>query len=220
MKFKTKDKIIEKTREYTNHIFGWYRRMWLENKSFTIISNNCWGGHVYRFFNLSYQSPFVGLYVFSDDYIKILTDLKRYLSLPLEFISVEESKWKSILIDRNHGNVPIAKLGDAEIIFLHYKSKEEAYEKWNRRLNRMNWSKLIVKMSEQNCCTIDHLKAFDSLPYRIKFVFTSRDYKLNSQVVFKEYLNENSGVMNDTTLFRKYVNLINLINGKSFKLKQ
>ena len=49
-------------------------------------------------------------------------------------------------------------------MFLHYKSKEEAAEKWNRRKERIQWDNLFFKMSEQNLCNPEILKKFDSLP--------------------------------------------------------
>lgn len=48
------EKVIDKFRlelreKIGNPILGWYRRKRLNNSKFTIISNNCWGAHVYRF---------------------------------------------------------------------------------------------------------------------------------------------------------------------------
>lgn len=33
----------------------------LKNKDFVIISDNCWGGAVYQWYDRPYNSPFVGL---------------------------------------------------------------------------------------------------------------------------------------------------------------
>ena len=38
------------------------RRSKLNNTDFSIISNNCWGGSVYRHYGIPYLSPTVGLY--------------------------------------------------------------------------------------------------------------------------------------------------------------
>ena len=47
----------------------------LLNKKFTIISNNCWGGWVYREFAVPYQTPTIGLFflasVFEMKYISL-----------------------------------------------------------------------------------------------------------------------------------------------------
>ena len=44
----------------------------LNNKDFTIISNNCWGGMIYESYNLEKQSPTVGLFFMAKDYIDFI----------------------------------------------------------------------------------------------------------------------------------------------------
>lgn len=78
---------------------------------------------------------------------------------------------------------------------------------------------LVVKMSEMNQCSEEHLRAFDALPFERKFIFTTKGYGLKSQVIFKEWAGKDE-IKNDTTDFRKYVDLEKWINGDSFKLKQ
>ena len=100
-----------------------------KKKDFTIISNNCWAGKVYQYYKLPYFSPTVGLYFYADDYIRFIKNLKYYISLDLQFISVDESKYCKDLYGRKQNHVPLAKLDDIEIVFLHYKTNEEAEEK-------------------------------------------------------------------------------------------
>ena len=52
-----------------------------------------------------------------------------------------------------------------------------------------------------------------------KFVFVTKDYGLKSQVIFKDCSNMDF-IPNDTTNFRKFINIINWLNGEPFKLKQ
>lgn len=211
------------TRERLNHYFASsrLRKVLPQNRDFTIISNDCWAGHVYRYFGLPYNTPTIGVGFFADDYLKFVTNLKQYLSMDLEMISPQESKhWEQI---RYHGKMfqicPYARIGDIEVRFGHYNSFNEAKEKWNKRRERINWNNLIVKMSEHNGCTIDHLKAFDALDYEKKFVFTTRDYGLKSQVIYKEYEGKDD-IINGTARFRKYIDLIKLVNGEPFKINQ
>ncbi len=214
---KVADKFRVRLREKIfNPILGRCRCRYLNNNRFTIISNNCWGGHVYRFFDIPYDSPTVGLYFFSDDYIKFVYDLRKYLNGEIRFVTYKESRYKKILENRGEVECPIGIIDDIEIVFLHYKSSQEALEKWTRRKDRMHWDNLVIKMSEQNLCTPEHLRKFDNLPVRKKFVFTSEDYGLDSQIIFCDWLGKGE-VVNDTLHFRKYVDLINLINGKPFK---
>lgn len=207
-----------KVREFLNPYLGKWRSNRLVNKNFTIISNNCWGGHLYRYFNLPYDSPTIGLFFFTEDYIKFVYNLRHYIDTELTFISIEESKYCS-KISQSNRSIPIGVIDDVEIFFLHYHSKEEAYEKWNRRKARIHWDNIYYKMSEQNMCTVEHLKKFDNLPTEKKFVFVSQDYQLQSQIVFKDWLGRGE-VLNDTTNFRRYINIINWLNGCSYKLKQ
>ena len=208
-----------KIREKLNPYFAKYRRNKLNNKNFTIISNNCWGGHVYRYFNLPYDSPTIGLYLFSADYIKFIGNLKYYIDKDLTFINYKNSKYKDELVKYNQVNVPIGKVDDIEIIFLHYHSEDEARTKWNRRKARIHWDNLYYKMSEQNLCSPDLLMQFELIDLANKFVFVTKDYGLKSQVIFKDCSNMDF-IPNDTTNFRKYINIINWLNGESFKLKQ
>lgn len=201
--------------EILNPIMGGLRKSKLNYPHFTIISNNCWGGHVYRYFCLPYESPTVGLYFYTDEYIKFLLHLQEYLKMDLKFIPTNQSKHFDELVKRNETNRIIGVLGDVEIVFLHYKTETEALEKWKRRCARIQWDHLIVKMTEQNKCSLKALQTFDNLPFKQKMVFTSNDYNLRSQVIFGDYLGEKE-VSNDTLHFRKFVDLIKLINGDTY----
>lgn len=203
-------------REKLNKYFGKYRRRELIDPYFTIFSNNCWAGHVYRYYNLPYNSPTVGLYFYADDYVRFVSNLRYYCGLKVEMINAEKSHNYDKLLTQGNQNVPIGRLGeDVEIVFLHCHSDEEASEKWNRRCQRINWNNIIIKFSEQNYALPEHLKAVDELPYRKKLIFTAHDYKLGSQVLFKEYEGYDQ-IPDETTHFRRYVNLSKLINGDEY----
>lgn len=209
-----------KLREKLNPYLGPLRRCLGGVKTpFTIISNNCWGGHVYRYFNMPYDSPTIGLFFESTDYIKFISNLKHYINQELQFITLEESRNKDLLIRQNSDKCPIGVLDDIEIYFLHYKTQEEAFEKWNRRKARIHWNNLYFKMTEQNGCTIEQIRQFDKLPYKDKFIFVHKNYGIPSQVLFKDFEDEEY-VLNDTMRFRHYINLINWINHKPFKKHQ
>lgn len=208
-------------REKLNPIYASSRRRRLIRKDFTIVANDCWAGHVYRYFGLPYDSPTIGTGFFADDYIKFVFNLKKYLECDLVMMKAEESvHYREIL---KHGtkfhNCPYGRIGDVELRFSHYSSPTEAYDKWCRRRDRVHFDNLIFKFSEHNSCTLEHLRKFDTLPYLRKFVFTTKNYGLESQVIFKEYAGKED-IKNDTTKFRKYINLENLINGLPFKKRQ
>ncbi len=211
------DRVQHKLVENTNPFLGGIRRKWGGvNKEFTIISNNCWAGSVYRYFNMPYLSPTAGLYFYEEEYIKFLNNLEGYCGMELEEISLDDSKYKESLISKGQINVPIGKISNIEIVFLHYPNFKEAKEKWVRRCKRINWDNLIVKNAEMNLCTREHILEFDRMPFNTKFIFTTKDYGIESQIIFGEYKNKDQ-VKDDTTLFNKYVNVTNLVTGKPFK---
>lgn len=203
-----------KIRKLSNPYLAPLRRSWGGvKKPFTIISNNCWGGLVYQYYNLEYDTPTIGLYFFANDYIKFISNLKYYLSLDLHFINYEMSAHKETIVQKRQTEKPIGILGDIEIVFLHYKSEKEAMEKWNRRKQRIHWDNLFIKFSEMNECTKEHLLIFDKLSFRNKIVLVSKDYGLKSQIIVNSFTRDNE-VYDDTTNFREGVSLSKWLTNK------
>lgn len=219
-------KICKRVREFLkrkyekpgNRLFAHQRKKKINNDDFSIICNNCWGGYVYRFFGLPYMSPTVGLYINPKDYICFLSDIRGYLNTPLEFIKPEESKYFDDLKRKNQLHVPIGKIKDVEIVFLHYKTKNEAYEKWTRRAARVNYNNLIVKFSQMNNCGLQELAAFDRLNFKKMVMFVNKAEiadKFRTAIYFRgqEELEE---LNSDTTFFNTYINLYTLVNSQVF----
>lgn len=153
-----------------------FRRKKINKSKFTIISNNCWGGETYESYNLIKQSPTVGLFFWASDYIKFISDIKYYLNQSLEFIDPQESKYYDELKSTHgYGNYPVARLDDIEIFFMHYSSKKQVLEKWNRRIKRINWDHILYKFNDQNGCTENDIKKFSKLPLKNKICFTVND---------------------------------------------
>lgn len=194
-------------------ILGKIHHGMLKYDDFTIISNNCWGGVIYKYFAMKFQSPTVGMYFFGDEYIKFLSDLKYYLSQPLVVKDIESSKYKEEIIKRGQ-NPLIGWLGEVEIVLLHYHNPEETVKKWNYRLKRINPNKLIVKFNDQNLFRVDQLEKFEKLPFKNKICFTGKYYKgFSTAIWFKEY-DKIGYVENDTKMkhWRRYFNVIKYIN--------
>ena len=206
-------RILRKFSKYADKLLAKQRKQKLNNCDFSIICNNCWAGYVYRKFALPYLTPTVGLYFFADDYVKFCHNLRHYMEQPLEFITYDESRYKDIIVKRKHQNVPIGRIGDVEIVFLHYKTEEEAREKWERRAKRINYDNLIFKFSKMNYCTEEDLKRFDELRCDKKICFVPPKDKgiIKSAVVFKSAGN-NDCIHNDTSEYDRYINLFKLIN--------
>ena len=183
----------------------------LKNRDFSIISNNCWGGHIYQYFGMKYTSPTIGLTFFADEYIKFVTNFDYYINCELTFIPKSESKYYYRYKDRDK-YYPIGKQDDIEVVFLHYKSEEEAYQKWNRRKKRINYNNLIFKFNDMNLAKKEDVLKFDALPYKNKICFVANEVPgTKSTVVLKMY-NGLESIENDVTMYRKYLNPIKWLN--------
>ena len=209
-KFRKQSK--EKIEKFFYEIKRFFMKKSIKNKDFSIISNNCWAGRVYQYLDMPYLSPTAGLYFFAPDYVKFVSDLKRYLDTPLRFIAPEESKYYEEIKKRNQTDKPIGILGDVEIVFLHYKTQEEAEEKWNRRKKRVNYNNIILKFSRMDLCTENEIAAFDAIPFKNKFVLNNRlPLKYKSEVYWDEEWNE-YGILRDTIPFPGNLNLNSILN--------
>lgn len=185
----------------------------LNTYDFSIISNNCWGAHVYRRYGLQYSSPTIGLYFFPDDYLTFLSSFKDSIVSPLHIINAEQSKHYKLLIERNQQNVLVGKLDNGvEMVLLHYHSPQEAIEKWERRCKRINTNNLIVKFSSLDMCTKDQCDTFNSLSFEKKIMFTTfNDPKWNCNVNVNRVVRDGQ-LMDDTTYYSSYVDLERFIN--------
>lgn len=193
---------------------GTLKRNKISRHNFTIISNNCWAGSVYREYNLEYCSPTIGLYFFPEEFLKFVSDIKKYLEADLIFINAKESMYYKELKLKNQLQIPIGKILDVEIVFLHYKNEEEAKNKWDRRKKRVNYNYILYKFNDQNFCTREQLEIFDKLNLKNKLCFVSKSYDtLECAIRFDRDRNYDS-VRNDTSLYiyRRYIKTSNIIN--------
>lgn len=67
------------------------------------------------------------MFLYPVDFIKYVKKLKYYSGLKLEFIKEPNITY------------PVGKLDDIKIYFMHYKSEEEAMQKWEERTKRLNY---------------------------------------------------------------------------------
>jgi len=165
----------------TRRLGGAYRkaglsaaRLVVSSTPFTIVSNNCWGAHIYRELRLPYCTPFVGLFIPPPCYLELLKDFDALIEAGLSFVPL--SRYQSVNDFRASRNLdyPIALLaGEVEVHFMHYKSREECLSKWQRRVERMvrPSDRCFFKFCDHDGATSDELRAFDSLPLRRKVCF-------------------------------------------------
>lgn len=183
------------------------KQMGLKNKSFTIISNNCWGGFIYQKYGLPYLSPTIGLLIFGDDFIKFCSNVKHYTKEKLQFIPFASAKYYPFM--KACPPFPIAKLDDIEIYFMHYTSEQEAKEKWDRRCQRINWDNIIYKVSQRESFTSEHMKTFLKLDVKNKLCFTSEE--LEGSIVIPGL---QEAVEDETPLIAHYFDELEYLNSK------
>jgi uncharacterized protein (DUF1919 family) len=162
----------------------------LRQRSFTIISNDCWGADVYRALGLPYQTPFVGMAIYGPCFIALLRDLRALLDQPLCFTSETRYEECALRREAKRWYFPIATLGgEVELHFGHARSPEEAADKWYRRLQRIDWDNLYFKFADgKDDITAEHVAEFDQLPYERKVALVSRPYpNLTSTVCIRRY---------------------------------
>lgn len=152
-------------------------RIRLKRNDFSIVSNNCWGGHIHQKIGNEYRSPFVGLYLAPECYLKLLKSFPASLAAPLTFAETSRHAYVNSARRNKNDHSPIGLLGDGiELHFIHYESEAEARDKWQRRLQRMekNVDRIFFKFDDRDGCTPEQLREFDLLPFRNKVCFVSR----------------------------------------------
>ena len=176
---------------------------------------------VYEEFGLIKRSPTVGGYFFSHDYIEFLQKFNEIIYQKIEFIELNESKHREWIIQNNNQDCPIGKLGDVEFVFVHYKSKNEAFDKWIRRVERINFDNLVFKYSMQNHASYEDLLAFDEmeLPGK-KIMFVNKpNMGFKSGTYYHGFENDDQ-VYNDTYLGTRHFDMISFFNeGKKLSWK-
>ena len=135
----------------------------LKNKEVTILSSNCTGGILSHDLGLQFRSPTVNLYMKCDDFVRFCENLDYYLNKDFE-----ECRDPEIIEDRTY---PIGYLDDLTVYFVHYRSFEEAVQKWNERKKRIRWDNIFILHTDREGCSEEMKDRFEKLPYP-KVLFT------------------------------------------------
>lgn len=155
------------------------RRHRLKNNTMSLIANNCNGAFILHDLGMKFNSPFVNLWLYPSHFLEFVENINVYKNLELSFI-----KEPNI-------NYPIGKLGEVKIYFQHYHSEQEAKDKWEQRMKRLNLENLFVMMTERDGCTYEDLLRFDQLPFDNKVVFTHKLYpNIKSSFYIKGFENQ------------------------------
>jgi uncharacterized protein (DUF1919 family) len=157
-------------------------------KKWCIVSNNCYGTNYYRKNKREYDTPFVGMFIHSPDYIKLLDNFEYYMSIQVKPLANNLSKYSP------NSTYPIGVIdSEIEIHFIHDNTINNAIEKWERRKLRMpkNINKCIFKLCDRDGFTKDIGQRFCSLPYKHKILFVCRK---NHENFNEEYEHGNTKV--------------------------
>lgn len=150
----------------------------ITNSDFTIFSCNCTGGVLYHDLGRQFISPTINLYMPCEDFIKFCENPKKYLEL--------EMKEYTGNVKRDY---PIATLGDLTLFLVHYKTIEEAREKWNQRNQRINWDNIFVVGTNRDGFNQELSDRFDALQYP-KVLFTNKPDDNPNHFYIKGFENE------------------------------
>ena len=147
-------KIKEKLKK--NHPIHYYiqkkNRKRLKNRDFTLLTSNCLGGIIYHELGLKFLSPTINIRMDSPDFIKFVANIQDYLINELKFIHSEEP-------------FPVAYLGDVRINFVHYKTDDEAMQKWEERKKRINWDNVWIITNDLDGVTEKDLEKLQNIKY-------------------------------------------------------
>ena len=163
--------------KFYKYIYILLLRMRLTNKGVTILSNNCTAGIIYHKLKLRFMSPTINLQIGNMDFLEFVQHLREYEHCELiEDVSTQEAYPVGILSD--------GQLKPVTIHFMHYKSFEEAKEKWVERYKRINYSNLCIVMEGGNFTTDELKETFHNLPFDKKVLF------VNEYIADKSYPEE------------------------------
>lgn len=197
--------------KFINPILSCNRRKKLVTDKFTIISNNCWGGRCYEYFNLPKLTPTVGAYFYAEDYLKFCSNLKYYLGIPLVVNKATYSKHFESLKNKGEEDVLVGFLDDVEIVFLYYYDEETIISKWNRRIERINWNNIILKFSYQNECSKKIIEEFLKIKDYSKFVLVGKHITNDKdEIVYAR--SHGYETVDETENFNKYIKPLEVLN--------
>lgn len=186
------------------------------NKEFCIVSNNCWGGEVYKEFSMQFNTPFIGLFFAPDCFVKLCNNLHGYLSK--EVIFIPKSKYP----DYENASYPIGLLGDLEIHFVHYKDKEDALTKWKRRVERMpkDDSLIYVKADDRELINWEsYISKWNTITFKKIFFSKRNELKINDLVWLYEY-SKMPTIPDGKQLYKvskNHINIQNWLDKKPYK---
>lgn len=143
--------------------FNWKDYIDILESDISIVCNNCHGGVLYHTLGLECRSPFKNLALSDKGLLRMLSDLKGYLSAPPQLI-----RWT---VDVHSGlTYPVMAVKDVEIYFNHDKTIEGALEKWERRCKKVNFNNIFVSIYTEESDVVEQFLKLNDYPNKVCFV--------------------------------------------------
>jgi len=165
--------------------------------NFTVVSNNCWGSHVYRVLDIPYLTPFVGMFIPPKSYLYLLKRFDSCIGADLEFADQSASAPISLWRQRERLTYPIGLLeGHVELHFLHCADEKDARTKWQESCGWIvsDPSRWFFKFDDSWGASAEEVEEFCALPFGNKVCFTTARY--NSSTVIVPAVAKDGGAQN------------------------
>jgi len=152
------------------------RRRKLHNHDFSILCNRCIGGVMTHAVGERFRSPTVNLIIDDEAFLFFCEHVKEYAGAPVTAPNEEESR----LLPKVRFPVGVLRgedrdLPDIPLFFMHFKTLEDAIEKWDRRYRRINYEQICIMMDCKMHATEEFLDRFEKLPFERKVIFSHRE---------------------------------------------
>lgn len=116
------------------HLALRYVRMRLEQPTYTLISDDCWGGRLYAEYEMRCASPFVSMGFTPREFIGFLEHMREPGAL--DIIETSTHDWGYPILHTRH----------ARLFGQHYKTAEDFTKRYERRRKLIDWSNLRIKI--------------------------------------------------------------------------
>ncbi len=193
-------------------------RKYLKNTNVSIISNHCMGGFIYHDLGLKFMSPTINLKILPDDFIELLEHLEYYMAQNIIEVEIPDSPCPVGMIPRRAGSQ-----GDFIYIhFVHYRTFEQAKEKWVERSKRINWDNIVVMMTARDGCNESTLRRFECLPYSQRICYTNEPHheyphckhvRLDDGSQLKGYISDMVNIFGKRAFECNGFNYVDFLNG-------
>lgn len=140
-------------------------RSLIRNTEASFLCPNCIGGILFHDLGMRFYSPTVNLMMRQDHFIRFVLNREDYLREILQFYE-----------DENY-SCPCAHLGDIDIHFTHYKTREEARDKWIDRSRRIDDNNLFIFAEERDGIGEYQIRELGKVSARGVLVFTAHQYQ-------------------------------------------